>query len=153
MAETTDAKTDEQQQQVETIVEEPPKVVSPTVVEPASSSANIKPDIPAPKRKGRPAGSKDKAPRRKAPAVRIEPLEVSEPPSNPEPHVDTPRPTPNPTLPVEEPEPIIQEPPDPRKKLRESSLDTIHWSKQVREQKLKQCADMYTKNLIVWPVA
>ena len=106
----------------------------------ASEPVASEPAQPEPKKRGRPAGAKDKAPRKKIKIV-AEPLapheeEVSEEPEQPS--------QPSQSL---QPEPV---PPSPRTLHRQAAELILHLNNQRSEARRAQMRDMYTKNLAIY---
>jgi len=107
----------------------------------------------APKR-GRPPGSKDKAPRRK---VKVEPLAgpAEEPPA-PAPKVRPKAPppvaTPSPSAPSQRERTPSPDPPSPRTLYRETSKHLINLRDIMNSQKRASVAERYTSRLHDWPV-
>ena len=101
---------------------------------------------PLPKKRGRPAGSKDKAPRQKTVRVKVEPL-VKEPaqqqqqepakPEEPKPEHESPK-KPEPII-----EPEIEEPPSPRSLIAYHSSEVVKWKGNLFKSK----AEKYEKNM------
>ena len=100
---------------------------------------------PEPKKRGRPAGAKDKAPRKKikivaeplAPPEEPVPSEASEEPAQPS---QSSQPTPEP----------VPEPPSPRTLHRQAAELILHLNNQRSEARRAQMRDMYTKNLAIY---
>ena len=125
--------------------------VGETIQENAIPEPTIPPaELPDPKKKGRPAGAKDRAPRKKKVTIVEEPL-VPEPP--PEAVQPKPKAQPKPkqqALPVSTltfEEPAVEERPSPRTIMREASktlMQLKHLSDTARKTHL---CDMYTKKL------
>lgn len=138
---------------------EPPASVANSTANVESVTTNMEPPrqqaalaAPAPKRKGRPAGSKDTVKRTRKPAVhvRIEPLEVKPPE---QPRVPTPRPEPEPvTAPVAEPkQPVeIEESKSPRTLLRETSRHLMSLRSLVHDNRKADHVKKYTQNWATW---
>ena len=117
--------------------ETPEPQETPAPSEPPAVSAE-------PKRRGRPAGSKDRAPRTKL-RVKVEPIPQPEP-TAPAPLVDLPdRSTP----PERPPSP---EPPSPRTLFRQTSAHLLNLRDVMNSQKRASAADRYTSRLHAWPV-
>lgn len=141
-----------------TIPEEPvAEPAQPAATEPAEPAATepAEPAEPAPKRgRGRPAGSKDKAPRAK-PRVRAEPLvpKPAEPAEVPPPSAAGSSQAPE-TRPVEpvEARPPSPEPLTPRTLYRQTSAHLLTLRDLVQTQKRASVADRYTARLHAWPV-
>ena len=112
------------------------------------------PPEPAKRGRGRPAGSKDAAPRKKKITVRVEPIET--PP--PEPKAKAKPAVKPPVEKAEEPpqEEQAQEPsppPTPRRLLRETSRHLVHLKGLVTQNRKVDMASKYTQNLMAWPAA
>ena len=122
---------------------------SEPLVEPIEEKVAASPiEAPEPKKKGRPAGSKDRAPRKKKLTIVEEPIGPEPPPE-----VVQPKPKAQPkqqalplsTLTFEEP--AVEEPPSPRTIMREASktlMQLKHLSDTARKTHL---GEMYTKKL------
>ena len=95
---------------------------------------------PEPKKRGRPPGAKDRAPRKKIKIV-AEPLA---PPEEPVPSEASEEPAPSQTS---QPEP---EPPSPRTLHRQAAELILHLNNQRTEARRAQMRDMYTKNLAIY---
>ena len=104
-------------------------------------------EAPAPKR-GRPAGSKDRAPRRK---VKIEPIpapvEEEQPPPQP-----AAKPKIAPQRVAREPRPPSPEPPSPRTLYRETSAHLLNLRDTMNSQKRASAVERYTSRLHAWPI-
>jgi len=98
---------------------------------------------PEPKKRGRPAGAKDRAPRKKIKIV-AEPLA---PPEEPEP--SEPSQPSQPSQLEQAPEPV-PEPPSPRTLHRQAAELILHLNNQRSEARRAQMRDMYTKNLAIY---
>ena len=131
----------------DTIVEKSEPLVE-TIEEKVAPAPTIQAEVAEPKKKGRPAGAKDRAPRKKKLTIVEEPI-VPEPP----PEVVQPKPKAQPkqqalplsTLTFEEP--AVEEPPSPRTIMREASktlMQLKHLSDTARKTHL---GEMYTKKL------
>ena len=108
---------------------------------------------PEPKRgRGRPAGSKDRAPRTTKPRVRVEPIPQPAPKATPAP-APTPAPArePSPPTPVEE-SPPSPEPPSPRTLFRQTSAHLLNLRDVMNSQKRASAAEKYATRLHAWPV-
>ena len=110
------------------------------------------PAEPAPEKRGRgrPAGSKDRAPRTTKPKVRVEPIPPREPPAPkraPAPAQEPERPP----SPVEE-RPPSPEPPSPRTLFRQTSAHLLNLRDVMNSQKRASAAERYTSRLHAWPV-
>jgi hypothetical protein len=115
---------------------EPQETAPPLLKEAAPSKSE-------PKRRGRPAGSKDTAPRKKKVVIKSEPIV---PESPPEPEAAKPEaPPPPPPSPEEDP-------PSPRTMLRETSKHLVHLRGLVHQSRKTQVASAYTSRLLPWPV-
>ena len=113
-------------------------------------------EAPAPKR-GRPAGSKDRAPRRK---VKIEPIPAPVEEERQQAALAEPPPTP-PPQPAAKPkvapqrvarEPPSPEPPSPRTLYRETSAHLLNLRDLMNSQKRASTAERYTSRLHAWPI-
>ena len=113
---------------------------APETREPESTQAEPPPEK---RRRGRPAGAKDKAKRVVKPRVRVEPIAPAETqPSQPEPSQP-------PT------EPVVQEPveePSPRTLFRHTSAQLLHLRGIINDSRRSATAQQYTQKLSVWPV-
>ena len=117
--------------------EEPP---APIVEEPAAPE----------KKRGRPAGAKDRAPRKKKVTIVEEPLEAPPPP--PEPETPKPRTKPAPKATPRsdvsvEPHVEIEEPPSPRSVLRSASMNILQLRELTERAKKAHLEEQYTKKL------
>ena len=118
--------------------------------EPTIAAAETAPSSAAaePKRRGRPAGAKDKQPRRQKPRVVEEvditpPPQASEPSSAPLPPALPSEPTPAPTQPSEpEPDPMT-----PRRMYRETAAHLAHLKTLIKSQRRAALGEMYTRKL------
>ena len=137
-------------QEVETIPEKvetiPEKIPNEQKMEESPS--------PVPKKRGRPAGSKDRAPRASKPRVRSEPIpqqateQAAEPAAEPAAQaVRDSKPLPTPA-----PAPPETEPPSPRTLYRQTSQQLLTLRDLVNTQKTVLAADKYTTRLSNWPV-
>ena len=90
---------------------------------------------PEPKKRGRPPGAKDRAPRKKIKIV----AEALAPPEEPEPS--------QPSQLEHEP---VPEPPSPRTLHRQAAEFILHLNNQRSEARRAQMRDMYTKNLAIY---
>ena len=105
-------------------------------------------EAPAPKR-GRPAGSKDKAPRRK---VRVEPITQEE---EPPPPAAKPKAAPPPVQEQPQRQPPSPErtpPPSPRTLYRQTSAHLVTLRDALRDQRRGKVAEQYTSKLHSWVV-
>ena len=105
-------------------------------------------EAPAPKR-GRPAGSKDRAPRRK---VKVEPIPA---PVEEEPPTPPPQPAAKPKAAqrvVRETRPPSPEPASPRTLFRQTSEHLVNLRDVMNNQKRASAAERYTSRLHAWPV-
>ena len=112
-------------------------------------------EAPAPKR-GRPAGSKDRAPRRK---VKVEPIPApveeerqqaalaAQPPPQP-----VAKPKVAPQRVAREPRPPSPEPPSPRTLYRQTSAHLLNLRDMMHSQKRAAAVERYTSNLHTWPI-
>ena len=117
--------------------EEPP---APIVEEPAAPE----------KKRGRPSGAKDRAPRKKKVTIVEEPLEAPPPP--PEPETPKPRTKPAPKAAPRsdvsvEPPAEIEEPPSPRSVLRSASMNILQLRELTERAKKAHLEEQYTKKL------
>ena len=106
-------------------------------------------ETPAPK-KGRPAGSKDRAPRRK---VKVEPIPApveEEPPTPPPQPVAKPKVAPQRV--VREPRPPSPKPPSPRTLYRQTSEHLLNLRDLMNNQKRASVVERYTSRLHDWPI-
>ena len=129
------------------------------IVEPIVDIVAEKEEPPAPivepaapeKKRGRPAGAKDRAPRKKKKVTIVEePLEALPPPPEPE----TPKPRTNPApkaiprLDVSFEAPAeIEEPPSPRSVLRSASMNILQLRELTKRAKKSHLEELYTKKL------
>ena len=117
---------------------------------PNKSNENASTPAP-PSKRGRPAGSKDRAPRRK---VNVEPIpapvEEEEPPTPPP--VAKPKAAPTPQRVAREPKPPSPEPPSPRTLYRETSAHLVSLRDLMHDQRRAKVADRYTSKLHSWGV-
>ena len=121
---------------------------TPDILENAPENVENEPEEPVqaepqPKKRGRPAGAKDRAPRRKIKIV-AEPLA---PPEEPEP--SEPSQPSQPSQLEQAPEPV-PEPPSPRTLHRQAAELILHLNNQRSEARRAQMRDMYTKNLAIY---
>ena len=115
-------------------------------IPPKSAPESI--EAPAPKR-GRPAGSKDRAPRRK---VKVEPIPA---PVEEEPPTPPPQPAAKPKAAqrvVRETRPPSPEPASPRTLFRQTSEHLVNLRDVMNNQKRASAAERYTSRLHAWPV-
>ena len=120
-------------------LENAPENVEPEQAEQAEEPA-LEPAQPEPKKRGRPAGAQDKAPRKK---IKI----VAEPLAPPEDLSEEPE---QPSQPSQsQPEPVPQ-PPSPRTLHRQAAELILHLNNQRTEARRAQVRDMYTKNLAIY---
>ena len=109
-------------------------------------------EAPAPKKRGRPAGAKDKAPRvKKAIVIVEEPLLVPEPEKKP-PRVKKARPPTPPESESEEssqvPTPPVAEPPSPRDMYKEASKLIFKLQHTKNDARRSRLQEQYTKGLL-----
>ena len=125
---------------------------SETIEEPTVEAASqVQEPAPEPKRgRGRPAGSKDRAPRTTKPKVRAEPIPSREPPA-PKRAAPEPSPAPEPTHAMEQ-RPPSPEPPSPRTLFRQTSAHLLNLRDIMNSQKRASVAERYTSRLHAWPV-
>ena len=115
-------------------------------IPPKSAQESI--EAPAPKR-GRPAGSKDRAPRRK---VKVEPIPT---PVEEEPPTPPPQPAAKPKAAqrvVRETRPASPDPPSPRTLFRQTSAQLLNLRDVMNSRKRASAAERYTSHLHAWPV-
>ena len=114
--------------------ETPPLEVEPPPVDP--------PEVLLPiKKKGRPPGSTDAAPRTRRPNIRIEPLRI-----------DTPRPEKDAVAPVVA-EPIpTPEPQTPRSALRDAHAHVMNMRNEYKNSRRTAMATAYSSKLCQWDV-
>ena len=115
--------------------EEPP---APIVEEPAAHE----------KKRGRPSGAKDRAPRKKKVTVVEEPLHAP-PPAPPVQEPETPKatkPAPKATPKVSL-EPPVEEPPSPRTVMRSASMNILQLRELTERAKKAHLEEQYTKKL------
>ena len=108
---------------------------------------------PAPKRKGRPNGAKDRAPRTRRPAVqvRVEPLVQSENVDNQMKPPEQPRiPTAMPTESLPTPPPP---PPSPRSMLRETARHMTTLRQMVDNERRVKVHEEFSSKLLTWPIS
>ena len=96
---------------------------------------------PEPKKRGRPPGAKDRAPRKKIKIV-AEPLA---PPEEPEPSEPS-----QPLQPSQLEHEPVPEPPSPRTLHQQAAELILHLNNQRSEARRAQMRDMYTKNLAIY---
>jgi len=137
------------------------KIVEPTSNEPAvveqSEASNetpaepeaIPPPAAVPKKKGRPAGSKDKAPRKKV-QVRIEPIVSQQPEQQTQTAVEEVRQEPPPPP----PEPVVEmeEPPSPKSMRIKHTREVLHWRGLELEEHKKKVGEKVFNSLHMMPV-
>ena len=139
----------------ESSVEPSEPAAIPTVVD-STAQPPPEPMAVAPKKRGRPQGSKDKAQRTRRPAVqvRIEPLEVSQPkqqqaqPSDPEPLA---KPQREPTEPVVI-EKLMIEPKSPRTELREHTQHVMRLRRELKQKENEEYYQSITAKWMTWPL-
>ena len=118
---------------------------APENVEPEQAEEPaLEPAQPEPKKRGRPAGAKDKAPRKKIKIV-AQPLappeeDLSEEPEQPSQPSQSSQPAPEP----------VPQPPSPRTLHRQAAELILHLNNQRSEARRAQMRDMYTKNLAIY---
>ena len=110
-------------------------------------------ETPAPK-KGRPAGSKDRAPRRK---VKVEPIPAPVEEERQQAALAAPPPTPPPQPAAKpkvapQPRPPSPEPPSPRTLYRETSAHLLNLRDMMNSQKRASAVERYTSRLHAWPI-
>ena len=124
----------------------PPVVVAPEVPKP-------EPVAVEPKKKGRPAGAKDKAPRKKAIVIVEEPVEVEAPVAKPVAKAKAvAKPVPKAVSysePVQDVEPVEEEPPSPRTMMRAASQNILHLRNLSDRARKTYLQESYTKRLHV----
>ena len=105
---------------------------------------------PTPKR-GRPAGSKDKVPRRK---VRVEPIpqEEEQPPLSIAAEASPPAPTPARERQKRQPSPERSPPPSPQTMYRQTSAHLVTLRDMLHDQRRSKVAEQYTHKLHSWGV-
>ena len=119
--------------------------------------APAEPTTAEPKKKGRPAGAKDKAPRKKtkiaiieeplrAPTPEPEPVEEPKPRAKPAPKARQ-QADPLPKLHVSFDEPPAEEPPSPRTIMRSASINILQLRELTEKAKKTHLQDMYTRKL------
>jgi hypothetical protein len=131
-----------------TIPENSETIEEPVVPAPQEVSQEPAPEVK--RGRGRPAGSKDRAPRTTKPKVRVEPIPPREPPAPkraPAPAQEPERPP----SPVEE-RPPSPEPPSPRTLIRQTSAHLLNLRDIMNSQKRASAAERYTSRLHAWPV-
>jgi hypothetical protein len=138
--------------------------VSETIQENAGNSEHSEPTIaPAetaeaePKRRGRPAGAKDKQPRKQKPTVvevdatpppASQAAQSSEPSSAPVPPAQPSELTPGPVQPSEPAQPSEPDPMTPRRMYRETATHLAHLKTLINSQKRQALGEMYTRKLM-----
>jgi hypothetical protein len=136
-------------------IEAPPAIEEPSAQEPEP------PQVEPKRGRGRPAGSKDKAPRTTKPKVRVEPIPSREPPAPKRAPAPAPEPSPVPEpaqsvvssqLPTPEQRPPSPEPPSPRTLFRQTSAHLLNLRDIMNSQKRASVAERYTSRLHAWPV-
>ena len=142
--------------------------VEATIAENSEPQDALPADTPAPEEppkrgRGRPAGSKDKAPRATKPKVRVEPIPKRQPAAatpeakpaavgrSPERSVPAEEPAADPVAP-EPPRPPSPEPPSPRTLYRQTSAQLLNLRDVMNSQKRASAAERYTARLQAWPV-
>ena len=126
-------------------------------IEAPPEEAPAVPEEPAPEPKrgrGRPAGSKDRAPRAAKPRVRVEPIPQPEPKAKPAP---APARASEPERPQRPPSPVVERPPSPepaspRTLFRQTSAHLLNLRDVMNSQKRASVAERYTSRLHAWPV-
>ena len=132
-----------------TIPENSETIEAPPVIEEPPAVQEITPE---PKRgRGRPAGSKDRAPRTAKPRVRVEPIPPKPTPSPAPAPVQVSQAPERPPSPVEE-RPPSPEPPSPRTLFRQTSAHLLNLRDVMNSQKRASTAERYTSRLRAWPV-
>ena len=127
------------------------------IVEPIVDIVAEKEEPPAPivepaapeKKRGRPSGAKDRAPRKKKVTIVEEPLEAPPPPEPETPKPRTkpaPKATPRSDVSVEPPA-EIEEPPSPRSVLRSASMNILQLRELTERAKRAHLEELYTKKL------
>ena len=130
-------------------------IVEPVLEKELPAEPIVEPATPRvePKKKGRPAGAKDSAPRKKKVTIVEEPLVApASQPANPEAPKPIPKPAKQapPTLPrldVSFEEPAHVEPPSPRTVMRTASMSILQLRDLTEKAKKIHLQDVYTKRL------
>ena len=126
---------------------------SASITEAETNETVEEPKVPEPpeskRGRGRPAGSKDKAPRATKPKVRVEPIPQPAPKPAPKPLHQI-QEAPPPTV-VEE-RPPSPEPASPRTLFRQTSEHLLNLRDVMNSQKRTLAAERYTNRLHAWPV-
>ena len=139
-----------------TIPENSPGITEAETNEIVEEPAAQVPEPPESKRgRGRPAGSKDKAPRATKPKVRAEPITqpIPQPTQLPTPQPIPQKETKTPRTPtVVEERPPSPEPASPRTLFRQTSEHLLNLRDVMNSQKRASAADRYTSRLHAWPV-
>ena len=128
-----------------------------TIVEPIVDIVAEKEEPPAPiveptapeKKRGRPSGAKDRAPRKKKVTIVEEPLEAPPPPEPETPKPRTkpaPKATPKSDVAVEPPA-EIEEPPSPRSVLRSAYMNILQLRELTERAKKAHLEEQYIKKL------
>ena len=128
-------------------------ISEPTPAEPLAPAEPAPADTPEaqPKRRGRPAGAKDKQPRKQKPRIveidiAHEASQASEPSA---PSAPAPQPQPLSQPPVHEPEPAQpSEPMTPRRMYRETATHLAQLKTLINSQKRQALGEMYTRKLM-----
>ena len=127
-------------------VENVPENVENEPAAPEPELENVE-NAPEPKKRGGPAGAKDRAPRKKTIKIVVEPLappeeeEFSEEPVQQSQSSQAPQPIQAPPAP---------EPPSPRTLHRQAAELILHMNNQRNEARRANLRDMYTKNLAIF---
>ena len=120
--------------------------------EPAETKTEPEPSAPEPKRKGgRPAGAKDKAPRKKKLVIVEQPIskapvEIEEPPPPPKPIQEPVKPAPVKEVPRHV-EPVEHEAPSPRSIIRESARHMLELKRLNESARKRHLQNAYTRRL------
>ena len=126
-------------------VEIVPENVENEAAEPAPDPVPDIENVPEPKKRGRPAGAKDRAPRKKTIKIVEEPIAQPE-----EPREEPPQEPAQPSQPSQpsQPQPVqAPEPPSPRTLHRQAAELILHMNNQRNEARRANLRDMYTKNV------
>lgn len=117
------------------------------------SDQSSMPPPPVPKKKGRPAGSQDKAPRKKPLVkVRIEPIMREAVITEPIATEPAPKVTPPPEHHSEIVPEIHEEPPSPMSLYKRFTRDAIHMRNFMKEQQREKAGETYVNKLHMMPV-
>jgi len=124
-------------------------IVEPTVEKEEAPAAIVEEPVAAePKKRGRPSGAKDRAPRKKKVTVVEEPLPAPPPaqqvqePETPKATKPTPKAAPKVSL-----EPPVEEPPSPRTVMRSASMNILQLRELTERTRRLHLQETFTKKL------